>query len=64
MAGPQAAAANDNIVNVSGALGVLANMGIKGSLAGTALRKSYSQFAKSDIQNKLKAIGIATRKKK
>ena len=60
MAGPQAAAANDNIVNVSGALGVLANMGIKGSLAGTALRKSYSQFAKSDIQNKLKAIGIAT----
>ena len=40
MAGPQAAAAKDNIVNVSGALGVLANMGIKGSLAGTALRKA------------------------
>lgn len=60
MAGPQAAAAKDNIVNVSGALGVLANMGIKGSLAGTALRKSYSQFAKTDIQDKLKAIGIAT----
>ncbi len=55
-----AAAAKDSIVNVSGALGVLANMGIKGSLAGTALRKSYSQFAKTDIQNKLKAIGIAT----
>lgn len=60
MAGPQAAAAKDSIVNVSGALGVLANMGIKGSLAGTALRKSYSQFAKTDIQNKLKSIGIAT----
>jgi len=60
MAGPQAAAAKDNIVNVSAALGVLANMGIKGSLAGTALRKSYSQFAKTDIQDKLKAIGIAT----
>ncbi len=60
MAGPQAAAAKDNIVNVSGALGVLANMGIKGSLAGTALRKSYSQFAKTDVQDKLKAIGIAT----
>ena len=60
MAGPQAAAAKDNIVNVSGALGVLANMGIKGSLAGTALRKAYSQFAKTDIQAKLKAIGIAT----
>ncbi|MDD4464925.1 MAG: phage tail tape measure protein, partial [Desulfobacterales bacterium] len=56
MAGPQAAAAKDSIVNVSGALGVLANMGIKGSLAGTALRKAYSQFAKTDIQDKLKAI--------
>ena len=60
MAGPQAAAAKDNIVNVSAALGVLANMGIKGSLAGTALRKAYSQFAKTDIQDKLKEIGIAT----
>ena len=50
MAGPQAAAAKDNIVNVSGALGVLANMGIKGSLAGTALRKAYSQFAKTKVQ--------------
>lgn len=60
MAGPQAAAAKDNIVNVSGALGILANMGIRGSLAGTALRKSYSQFAKVDVQKKLNAIGIAT----
>lgn len=33
MAGPQAAAANDNIVNVSGALGVLANMGSNQSAA-------------------------------
>ena len=60
MAGPQAAAAKDNIVNVSGALGVLANMGIKGSLAGTALRKAYSQFAKTKVQSKLKAIGVET----
>ncbi len=60
MAGPQAAAAKDSIVNVSGALGVLANMGIKGSLAGTALRKAYSQFANTDVQDKLKEIGIAT----
>ena len=58
MAGPQAAAAKDNIVNVSGALGVLANMGIKGSLAGTALRKAYSQFAKTKVQDKLKAISL------
>jgi len=60
MAGPQAAAAKDDIRNVAGALGVLANMGIKGSLAGTALRKSYSQFANTDIQNKLKGLGIDT----
>ena len=60
MAGPQAAAAGDNIINVSGALGVLANMGIKGSLAGTALRKAYSQSAKTKVQDKLKAIGVAT----
>ena len=60
MAGPQAAAAGDNITNVAGALGILANMGIRGSLAGTALRKSYSQFAKIKVQDKLKAIGIAT----
>jgi len=60
MAGPQAAAAGDSITNVSAALGVLANMGIKGSLAGTALRKAYSQFAKTKVQAKLKEIGIAT----
>ena len=60
MAGPQAAAAGDSITNVSAALGVLANMGIKGSLAGTALRKAYSQFANTKIQAKLKALGIAT----
>ena len=60
MAGPQAAAAGDSITNVSAALGVLANMGIRGSLAGTALRKAYSQFANTKIQAKLKAMGIAT----
>lgn len=60
MAGPQAAAAGDSITNVSAALGVLANMGIKGSLAGTALRKAYSQFAKVGVQKKLQEIGIST----
>jgi len=60
MVGPQAAAAGDSIPNVSAALGVLANMGIKGSLAGTALRKAYSQFAKVKVQDKLREIGIAT----
>ena len=60
MAGPQAKAAGENITDTSAAIGILANVGIKGSLAGTALRKSYSQFAKTKVQDKLKAIGITT----
>ena len=60
MAGPQAKAAGENITDTSAAIGILANVGVKGSLAGTALRKSYSQFAKTKVQDKLKAIGIAT----
>ena len=35
-------------------------MGIKGSLAGTALRKSYSQFASVKVQDQLKAVGVET----
>ncbi len=60
MAGPQAAAAGDNIRNVAASLGVLANMGIKGSLAGTALRKAYSQFANVKVQANLAQSGIST----
>ena len=59
MASPQAAAAGDSFVNVAAALGVLANMGVRGSLAGTALRKAYSQFARDDVRSKLEAMGIA-----
>ena len=60
IAGPQAKAANESIEDTCAALGVLANMGIKGSLAGTALRKSFSQFAKSDVQATLSEWGVAT----
>lgn len=60
IAGPQAKAANETIEDTNAALGVLANMGIKGSLAGTALRKSFSQFAKADVQETLAEWGIAT----
>ena len=41
MAGPQAAAARETLDELCAALGVMANMGVKGSLAGTALRKAY-----------------------
>lgn len=60
MAGPQASAAGDNIRNVAASLGVLANMGIKGALAGTALRKAYSQFANLKVQQKLAEFNIST----
>ncbi len=60
MAGPQASAAGESIQETSAAIAVLANMGIKGSLAGTALRKSFSQFAKAKVQEKLRGIGVET----
>ena len=58
MAGPQAKAAGEDITDTAAAIGVLANVGLKGSLAGTALRKSYSQFAKVKIQDKLASVGV------
>ena len=58
MAGPQAKAAGENISDLCAALGVMANVGIKGSLAGTALRKSFSRFANIDVQKTLKGVGV------
>ena len=36
----------------------MANMGIKGSLAGTALRKAYIQFADTKVQAILREVGV------
>jgi len=58
MAGPQAAAAGETLDEVCASLGVMANMGIKGSLAGTAVRKAYIQFASTDVQDVLKGVGV------
>ena len=58
MAGPQAAAAGENIGELCASLGIMANMGIKGSLAGTALRKAYVQFADVKVQNVLRDVGV------
>ncbi len=60
MAGPQAASVGESLNEVCAALGVMANMGIKGSLAGTALRKAYIQFADSRIQKIMKEVGVET----
>ena len=50
MAGPQAAAAKESLTDVSAAIGVMANVGIKGSMAGTALRRAYINMANGKIQ--------------
>ena len=60
IAGPQAQSAGEDIKDVTAALGVMANVGIRGSLAGTSLRKAYLQFADPKIQNFLKDYGIKT----
>ena len=58
MAGPSAAAAGENVSELCASLGIMANMGIKGSLAGTALRKAYVQFADVKVQNVLRDVGV------
>lgn len=60
MAGPQAATANESITDVAGAIGIMANVGIKGSLAGTALRRAYVNMANPKIQDFLKQYNIQT----
>lgn len=57
-AAPAAATVGEDIRDVNAALGVLANVGIKGSLAGTALKRAYSQLAKTDVQAQLASIGV------
>jgi len=58
MAAPQAASCGESIEDTCAALGVMANMGIKGSLAGTALRKAFIQFADTKVQGMLKEVGV------
>ena len=58
-AAPFAAQSGASLKDVSAALGVLANMGIRGSIAGTALAKSYKQMADPKIQQLLRtAYGV------
>ncbi|NMA46459.1 MAG: phage tail tape measure protein, partial [Lentisphaerae bacterium] len=60
MAGPHAKRAGVDLKETSAALGILANMGIRGSLAGTALGKSFKRLADTDVQKYLKDFGIET----
>jgi len=58
-AAPVAADAGESIESTSKALGVLANMGIKGSMAGTTIRQMFVRLANPEVQKTLKGIGVA-----
>ena len=60
MAGPHAKNAGADLKETCAALGILANMGIRGSLAGTALGKSYKRLADPAVQDYLAQFGIRT----
>ena len=60
LVGPTAATAGESITDVCAALGILANLGIKGSLAGTSLRNSFLQFANPKIQQALEDVNVKT----
>lgn len=60
MAGPHAKNAGADLKETCAALGILANMGIKGSLAGTALGKSFKRLADPAVQDYLQQFGIRT----
>lgn len=61
MVGPQAKAAGYSLEETSAALGVLANVGLKGSMAGNALKRALQQFADPATQKKLAEIGVSVK---
>jgi len=61
MAAPHAARAGATLKDTAAYLGILANMGIRGSLAGTALGKSFKRLADTEVSDYLRQCGIETR---
>lgn len=55
---PLAMEAGETIEDTAAALGVLANNGIKGSMAGTALARAYKNLATDAAQKTLAGIGV------
>lgn len=56
---PIAAEAGETIEQVSAAIAVLANNGIRGSLAGTALARAYKNLSSDTVTQTLKGIGVS-----
>ena len=61
MAAPNAHMANATLEDTCAMLGLLANLGIKGSLAGTALAKSFQQLSSGKGMEVLNGKGIQTK---
>lgn len=61
MAAPQAARFKETLIDTAASLGVLANMGIRGSMAGTALSRSFTQMVKPEVQEKLAGLELVCR---
>ena len=57
-AGPSLSAAGQSIETISASLGMLANVGIKGSAAGTALNAVFTQLSASEKVKKLEELGV------
>lgn len=55
---PIASEAGESIEQVSAAIAVLANNGIKGSLAGTALARAYKNLSSDKVASTLKKLGV------
>ena len=58
VAGPLAKITGQDLRQVAGALGVLANMGIRGAMAGTAIARSYKQMADPAVQLRMRQLGV------
>lgn len=58
MVGEQAHTSGETIGDTAASIGILANLGIKGSMAGTALRNAFQSFAKTGVQEKMAELGV------
>lgn len=56
---PLASEAGETIEQTAAALGVMANNGIKGSMAGTSLSRAYKNLASNNTQKLMNAIGVS-----
>lgn len=57
-AAPVAVGFGADLRDVSAQIAALANVGIRGSEAGTALARAFTQLGKTDIQERLREIGV------